>query len=105
MITVSLLCTQVSPTLRPSMSYVVAMLLGDTEVITSRPRYLTNWKFNDITSSTSGPSDVKAKETFSMDHEFTTFKKGKSWCVMQVINQMLLSKLMFSKIIKNLGKN
>ena len=46
MITVSLLCTQVSPTLRPSMSYVVAMLLGDTEVITSRPRYLAATEFH-----------------------------------------------------------
>uniref|UniRef100_A0A7N2N0T6 non-specific serine/threonine protein kinase n=1 Tax=Quercus lobata TaxID=97700 RepID=A0A7N2N0T6_QUELO len=52
LIGVSLLCTQASPTLRPSMSRVVAMLSGDIEVstVTSRPGYLTNWKFDDITN-------------------------------------------------------
>jgi len=52
MIGVSLLCTQASPTLRPSMSRVVAMLSGDIEVssVTSRPGYLTDWKFDDETT-------------------------------------------------------
>ncbi|KAK7857150.1 putative lrr receptor-like serine/threonine-protein kinase [Quercus suber] len=42
--------TQASPTLRPSMSRVVAMLSGDIEVstVTSRPGYLTDWKYDDI---------------------------------------------------------
>ncbi|KAK7850401.1 putative lrr receptor-like serine/threonine-protein kinase [Quercus suber] len=55
LIGVSLLCTQASPTLRPSMSRVVAMLSGDIEVstVTSRPGYLTDWKYDDITSVTS----------------------------------------------------
>jgi hypothetical protein len=50
---VGLLCSQASPTLRPSMSRVVAMLSGDAEVntVTSRPGYLTDWKFDDVTSS------------------------------------------------------
>ncbi|KAJ8751921.1 hypothetical protein K2173_000667 [Erythroxylum novogranatense] len=45
---VALLCTQTSPLLRPSMSRVVAMLSGDIEVssITTRPGYLTDWKFD-----------------------------------------------------------
>nr|KYP40210.1 putative LRR receptor-like serine/threonine-protein kinase At1g56130 family [Cajanus cajan] len=49
---IGLMCTQTSPTLRPSMSRVVAMLLGDIEVntVTSRPGYLTDWKFDDVTS-------------------------------------------------------
>ncbi|KAI4333318.1 hypothetical protein L6164_018146 [Bauhinia variegata] len=49
---VALLCTQTSPALRPSMSRVVAMLSGDIEVspVTSRPGYLTDWKFDDVTS-------------------------------------------------------
>lgn len=49
---VALLCTQTSPTLRPSMSRVVAMLSGDIEVgpVTSRPGYLTDWKFKDRTN-------------------------------------------------------
>ncbi|KAB1216938.1 hypothetical protein CJ030_MR4G016049 [Morella rubra] len=54
-IRVGLLCSQSSPTLRPSMSRVVAMLSGDAEVSPeiSRPAYLTEWKFNDVTSSMS----------------------------------------------------
>ncbi|CAL5392199.1 unnamed protein product [Camellia sinensis] len=61
---ISLLCTQTSPTLRPSMSRVVAMLSGDIEVsdVTSRPGYLTDWKFNDKTSFM---SNVIAKNDYS----------------------------------------
>lgn len=49
---VALLCTQTSPTVRPSMSRVVAMLSGDTDVSTeiSRPGYFADWKFNDVSS-------------------------------------------------------
>ncbi|KEH19252.1 LRR receptor-like kinase, putative [Medicago truncatula] len=49
---IGLLCTQTSPNLRPSMSRVVAMLLGDIEVstVTSRPEYWTDWKFGDVSS-------------------------------------------------------
>ncbi|GLT51821.1 hypothetical protein SLA2020_252030 [Shorea laevis] len=52
---VALLCTQTSPMQRPSMSRVVAMLSGDIEVsrVTSKPGYLTGWKFDDTTSSMS----------------------------------------------------
>ncbi|KAM3684245.1 hypothetical protein ACJW31_11G029400 [Castanea mollissima] len=61
LIGVSLLCTQASPTLRPSMSRVVAMLSGDIEVstVTSRPGYLTDWKYDDITNVNSeGATDT-----------------------------------------------
>ncbi|XP_009608510.1 probable LRR receptor-like serine/threonine-protein kinase At1g56140 isoform X1 [Nicotiana tomentosiformis] len=49
---IALLCTQTSPALRPSMSRVIAMLTGDAEVatVTSRPGYLTDWKFTDTTT-------------------------------------------------------
>ncbi|KAL0407104.1 UNVERIFIED_CONTAM: putative LRR receptor-like serine/threonine-protein kinase [Sesamum latifolium] len=62
-IDVALLCTQASPALRPSMSRVVAMLTGDVQVpsITSRPGYLTDWKFTDAT-------------TFATDAESSTSK-------------------------------
>lgn len=55
---VALLCTQTSPGLRPAMSRVVAMLSGDIEVaaVTSKPGYLTDWKFDDITSFIDNPS-------------------------------------------------
>ncbi|KAK8527046.1 hypothetical protein V6N12_054274 [Hibiscus sabdariffa] len=50
---IALLCTQTSPTQRPAMSRVVAMLSGDTEVsrVVSKPGYLTEWKFDDDESS------------------------------------------------------
>ncbi|CAA0818526.1 Probable LRR receptor-like serine/threonine-protein kinase [Striga hermonthica] len=55
-IDIALLCTQASPALRPPMSRVVAMLSGDMEVpaVTTRPGYLTGWKFNDTTTFVSG---------------------------------------------------
>ncbi|KAL7103908.1 hypothetical protein ACP275_08G210100 [Erythranthe tilingii] len=60
MIGVALLCTQTSPSLRPAMSRVVAMLSGDVEVatVTSRPGYLSDWKFNDITTDGSIPNSA-----------------------------------------------
>ncbi|KAL5543762.1 hypothetical protein UlMin_007546 [Ulmus minor] len=62
---VALLCTQTSPTTRPSMSRVVAMLSGDIEVNTdiSRPGYLTDWKFDDVSSVIE--TDVATKGTDS----------------------------------------
>ncbi|XVF25333.1 hypothetical protein REPUB_Repub13aG0204400 [Reevesia pubescens] len=53
MVAVALLCTQGSPTMRPSMSRVVAMLAGDIEVsgVITRPSYLTDWDFKDLTGS------------------------------------------------------
>ncbi|CAA0836581.1 Probable LRR receptor-like serine/threonine-protein kinase [Striga hermonthica] len=53
---IALLCTQASPALRPPMTRVVAMLSGDMEVptVTTRPGYLTDWKFNDSTTFVSG---------------------------------------------------
>ncbi|WKA00055.1 hypothetical protein VitviT2T_018449 [Vitis vinifera] len=52
MIGVALLCTQASPTLQPPMSRVVAMLSGDIAVsrVPTKPVYLTDWKFNDVSS-------------------------------------------------------
>ncbi|MQL75535.1 hypothetical protein Taro_007922 [Colocasia esculenta] len=53
---VALLCTQSAPSQRPSMSRVVAMLAGDIEVatVTSKPTYLTDWQFNDVTNTFTG---------------------------------------------------
>ncbi|KAK8618646.1 hypothetical protein V6N13_132632 [Hibiscus sabdariffa] len=50
---VALLCTQGSPSMRPPMSRVVAMLAGDIEAngVITRPSYLTDWNFRDLTGS------------------------------------------------------
>lgn len=39
--------------LRPTMSRVVTMLSGDIEVatVTTRPSYLTDWRFDDVTTN------------------------------------------------------
>ena len=60
-IAVSLLCTHASPNMRPPMSRVVAMLAGDIKVgiVTSKPSYLTDWNFKDITSSFLSEEDRK----------------------------------------------
>jgi hypothetical protein len=49
--------------MRPSMSRVVAMLAGDIEVgvVTSKPSYLTDWNFQDITSSFLSEEDRKQR--------------------------------------------
>ncbi|ONI20447.1 hypothetical protein PRUPE_2G016200 [Prunus persica] len=49
----SLICTQASPMMRPSMSLVVAILSGDIETSTvmSKPCYLVDWDFKDVTTS------------------------------------------------------
>ncbi|XP_017978562.1 PREDICTED: probable LRR receptor-like serine/threonine-protein kinase At1g56130 [Theobroma cacao] len=78
MIGVALLCTQASPAMRPPMSRVVAMLAGDIEVssVTSKPSYLTDWHFKDITgtfmseetqtSIASDNSDIKSGKSKTM---------------------------------------
>ena len=71
---VALLCTQTSPQLRPSMSRVVAMLSGDIEVgaVTSRPGYLTDWKFNDTSFMSSDASNVKDEHSHYSSSTSTT---------------------------------
>ena len=63
MIGISLLCTHSSHFLRPPMSRVVAMLSGDVEVsdITSKPGYLTDWRSDDTSSSSSSAFQTKDK--------------------------------------------
>ncbi|KAB2637107.1 LRR receptor-like serine/threonine-protein kinase [Pyrus ussuriensis x Pyrus communis] len=56
LIRASLLCTQASPMTRPSMSRVVAMLSGDIDISTvmSKPSYLTDYDFKDVTTLSTG---------------------------------------------------
>ncbi|EXB75138.1 putative LRR receptor-like serine/threonine-protein kinase [Morus notabilis] len=56
LIRVALLCTQASPTLRPTMSRVVAMLAGDAEIDTdiSKPSYLTELGYRDMANLNEG---------------------------------------------------
>ncbi|RXH98780.1 hypothetical protein DVH24_011105 [Malus domestica] len=56
LIRASLLCTQGSPMARPSMSRVVAMLSGDIDIgtVMSKPNYLTDYNFKDVTTFSIG---------------------------------------------------
>ncbi|KAF3949014.1 hypothetical protein CMV_025056 [Castanea mollissima] len=93
---VSFLCTQASPTLRPSMSRVVAMLLGDIEVstVTSKPGYLSDWKFDDPTSLR---NDVAARGTGSIYYDYSESSSMVSYNDNSPIST---SKLMLGKAIK-----
>ncbi|XP_068319359.1 probable LRR receptor-like serine/threonine-protein kinase At1g56130 [Pyrus communis] len=53
LIRAALMCTQGSPMARPSMSRVVAMLSGDIDIgtVMSKPSYLTDYDFKDVTTS------------------------------------------------------
>ncbi|CAN6683905.1 unnamed protein product [Malus baccata var. baccata] len=56
LIRAALLCTQGSPMARPSMSRVVAMLFGDIDIgtVMSKPNYLTDYNFKDVTTFSTG---------------------------------------------------
>ncbi|XP_062118262.1 probable LRR receptor-like serine/threonine-protein kinase At1g56140 [Humulus lupulus] len=66
LIRVALLCTQTSPTSRPSMSRVVAMLSGDIEVSTeiSRPGYLADWSLDILSSILSDVATIGTDSTY-----------------------------------------
>ncbi|KAK9904541.1 hypothetical protein M0R45_000623 [Rubus argutus] len=53
--------------LRPPMSRVVGMLSGDVEVmtVTSKPCYLTEWKFDDESTATSRTTNMSPLGTDS----------------------------------------
>lgn len=67
-INVALLCTHTSPAMRPPMSKVVNMLIGETEItqLTSKPSYLTEWQLglsSTSFASKSTPETVGSHET------------------------------------------
>ncbi|KAK1588805.1 hypothetical protein Q3G72_027272 [Acer saccharum] len=74
MIGVALLCTQTMPSLRPPMSHVVAMLYGDMEVspVTTKPGYLTDWKYDDTSTASSFMSSDKATIGTEYNSNFTS---------------------------------
>ncbi|EOA39474.1 hypothetical protein CARUB_v10008071mg [Capsella rubella] len=73
MIGIALLCIQASYGLRPPMSRVVAMLSGDVEVsdVTSKPGYLTDWTFDETSSSSFGT--FQTKDTTASSSSSTMF--------------------------------
>ncbi|GJS45284.1 probable LRR receptor-like serine/threonine-protein kinase isoform X2 [Tanacetum coccineum] len=82
MIGVALMCVQASPSLRPAMSRVIAMLSGDVEIsaVTTKPSYLTDWDFNDITNTFCDDEPTSslntATTTTTTTTSFTTASSG-----------------------------
>ncbi|CAN6545845.1 unnamed protein product [Malus baccata var. baccata] len=76
LIKTALLCTQGSPMTRPSMSRVVAMLSGDIDISTvmSKPSYLTDYNFKDVTTSLTSRFLVE-------DDTPSTSSKGSNVCL------------------------
>ncbi|KAH7528125.1 hypothetical protein FEM48_Zijuj05G0038600 [Ziziphus jujuba var. spinosa] len=74
-IRIALLCTQSSPSLRPSMSRVVAMLSGDVQASTtiSKPGYLTDyWKSDHLSSQMSDSTAAKRTNISSYNDNAST---------------------------------
>ncbi|KAI3823238.1 hypothetical protein L1987_04671 [Smallanthus sonchifolius] len=78
MIGVALLCVQASPALRPAMSRVIAMLSGDVEInpVMTKPSYLTDWDFNDITNTFCDDEPISSENTTMMTATTTTTSTG-----------------------------
>ncbi|XP_076894139.1 putative LRR receptor-like serine/threonine-protein kinase At1g56130 [Bidens hawaiensis] len=74
MIGVALLCVQASPALRPAMSRVTTMLSGDIEipVVKTKPSYLTDWDFDDITNAFDDEEPMPSENTTMMTTTATT---------------------------------
>ncbi|XP_062096588.1 probable LRR receptor-like serine/threonine-protein kinase At1g56140 isoform X3 [Humulus lupulus] len=68
MIKVALLCTQGSPTVRPPMSRVAGMLVGDIEIdnARSKPSYLTDMDYRDTTTFSTVASSLSEAYTPSI---------------------------------------
>ncbi|XP_058070908.1 uncharacterized protein LOC131219940 [Magnolia sinica] len=80
MIGIALLCIQASPTLRPPMSRVVAMLLGDIEVgtVLSKPGYLTGLPSNDTSSFMSYDTSRASTGVSTTSQQFSLSNKSGS---------------------------
>ncbi|KAK8524687.1 hypothetical protein V6N12_029545 [Hibiscus sabdariffa] len=77
---VALLCTQGSPSMRPPMSRVVAMLAGDIDVSSdiTRPSYLIDWNFGDSTGTTHDPGEAPALSSVNANvSEFSDITEGR----------------------------
>ncbi|KAK7313194.1 hypothetical protein VNO77_37694 [Canavalia gladiata] len=88
---IALLCTQTSPALRPSMSRVVAMLSGDVEVstVTSKPGYLTDWKFEDVTSLMTDNAIIGSDTSYQNSSTSTSMVGGADYSPMDASKPIL----------------
>ncbi|KAK8594799.1 hypothetical protein V6N13_015715 [Hibiscus sabdariffa] len=99
---VALLCTQTSPSMRPPMSRVVGMLVGDIEVsnVTTKPSYVTNWVYKDITSSFMS----EESETSNASDHSNNDVKGKNKTISGADDQPILSHVNITEFRQSIGE-
>nr|GEW87398.1 probable LRR receptor-like serine/threonine-protein kinase At1g56140 isoform X2 [Tanacetum cinerariifolium] len=98
MIGVALMCVQASPSLRPAMSRVIAMLSGDVEIsaVTTKPSYLTDWDFNDITNTF-----CDDEPTSSLNTTTTTTTTTTSFTTASTGTESMSSPIILSEVMNN----
>ncbi|KAK9031013.1 hypothetical protein V6N11_032411 [Hibiscus sabdariffa] len=99
---VALLCTQTSPTMRPPMSRVVGMLVGDIEVsnVTTKPSYVTNWVYKDITSNFMS----EESETSNVSDHSNSDVEGKNKTISGADDQPILSPVNITEFRESIGE-
>ncbi|TYH48262.1 hypothetical protein ES332_D10G055700v1 [Gossypium tomentosum] len=106
---VAFLCTQASPSLRPSMSRVIAMLVGDTEVgnVTTKPSYLTDCDFKDVTGDYEDKTDTfmdeESQKSNASDHSSNGIK-SKNNTLSRLNDQPMLSSVNVSGFRESIGE-
>ncbi|MFQ6651381.1 hypothetical protein Gotur_023730 [Gossypium turneri] len=106
---VAFLCTQASPSLRPSMSRVIAMLVGDTEVgnVTTKPSYLTDCDFKDVTGDYEDKTDTfmdeESQKSNASDHSSNGIK-SKNNTLSALNDQPMLSPVNVSGFRESIGE-
>ncbi|KAH7545624.1 hypothetical protein FEM48_Zijuj01G0113200 [Ziziphus jujuba var. spinosa] len=108
MIGVALLCTQASPMMRPAMSRVVGMLAGDIGIDTSdvsKPSYLTDWNFKDVTRSFLEEEDPTPSATSKDSKSHDNIQHGNPTSSSPAVDispsPVNVTETMFSDIIKD----
>ncbi|KAL4386784.1 hypothetical protein GQ457_09G004640 [Hibiscus cannabinus] len=99
---VALLCTQTSPTMRPPMSRVVGMLVGDIEVsnVTTKPSYVTNWVYKDITSNFMS----EESETSNVSDHSNSDVEGKNKTISGADDQPIHSPVNITEFRESIGE-
>ncbi|XP_071697961.1 probable LRR receptor-like serine/threonine-protein kinase At1g56140 isoform X2 [Rutidosis leptorrhynchoides] len=102
MIGVALMCVQASPSLRPAMSRVIGMLSGDIEIsaVTTKPSYLTDWDFNDITNTFTDDEQISSGNTTTTTNTTNTTNTTTSTGIESMSSPIIRSELMNSESLR-----
>ncbi|KAK1435166.1 hypothetical protein QVD17_00926 [Tagetes erecta] len=103
MIGVAFLCVQASPGLRPAMSRVIAMLSGDVEIttVTTKPSYLTDWDFNDVTNTFHDEQPISSGDTTMMTANTSSSAATTTYTTTSTGFESMASPIMLSEAMRN----